>query len=134
VNRKTILLLPLLLSVMLPGLSRAVSSDVSPTAKSEIDHLFEYLETCGCSFCRNGTWYNDMKAVRAHAELKYRYFADKGRIHSAEDFIKWAGSRSEMSGKPYLVRCGNGQVVPASQWFTDELYRYRKGKSPPSPE
>jgi hypothetical protein len=135
VNRKAILLLLLLsLPLTLPGLSRAVSSDVSPTAQSEINHLLEYLETCGCDFCRNGAWYSDMKAVRSHAELKYRYFADKGRVHSAEDFIKWAGSRSEMSGKPYLVRCGNAPVVTASQWLTDELNRYRKGKSPPSPE
>jgi hypothetical protein len=132
VNRKMIpLLLTLLLWVMLPGLSRAVSSELSPTAKSETDHLLGYLETSGCDFFRNGTWYSDMKAVRAHAELKYRYFADRGRIHSAEDFIKWAGSRSEISGKPYLVRCGNSPVVPASQWLTEELYRYRKDRPVP---
>jgi len=133
VSRKTTVLLVLLsLPLLLPGLSGAVSSDISPTAKSEISHLLEYLETCGCDFCRNGTWYSDMKAVRSHAELKYRYFVDKGRIHSAEDFIKWAGSRSEMSGKPYLVRCDNTLVVPASQWLTDELNRYRKDR-PVSP-
>jgi len=133
-RRTTPLPLLLVLLLLLPGFSWAVSSDVSPTAKSEINHLLEYLETCGCDFCRNGTWYSDMKAVRAHAELKYRYFMDKGRIHSADDFIKWAASKSEMSGKPYLVRCGAGPAVPASQWLTDELYRYRKDKPPPSPQ
>jgi hypothetical protein len=133
-RRTTPLPLLLVLLLLLPGFSWAVSSDVSPTAKSEINHLLEYLETCGCDFCRNGIWYSDMKAVRAHAELKYRYFMDKGRIHSADDFIKWAASKSEMSGKPYLVRCGAGPAVPASQWLTDELYRYRKDKPPPSPQ
>jgi hypothetical protein len=71
-----------------------------------------------------------MKAIKDHVELKYRYFMDKGRIHSAEDFIQWAASRSELSGKPYLVRCGNGSAEPTAQWLNEELNRYRKSKSP----
>jgi hypothetical protein len=108
----------------------AASADISPAAKLEITHLLEYLETSGCQFCRNGTWYDNMKAIREHAEMKYRYFVNKGRIHSAEDFIQWAASRSELSGKPYLVRCGNGSTEPTAQWLNEELDRYRKNKLP----
>jgi Family of unknown function (DUF5329) len=102
------------------------SDELSPVARGEITHLLDYLEKCGCQFNRNGTWYEDTKAVRGHAETKMRYFIGKGKIHSAEDFIMWAGSKSELSGKSYLVRCGNGFPIPTSQWFTDEIERYRK--------
>jgi hypothetical protein len=116
--------------LILPGSSFARPAELSPATKSEISHLLDYLETSGCQFCRNGRWYNDMKAARDHAERKYRYFAEKGRINSAEDFIKWAVSKSELSGKPYLAKCGNGPEEPTAQWLTDELDRYRKGRSP----
>jgi hypothetical protein len=108
-----------------------VSAEISSAAKTEISHLLEYVETSRCQFCRNGAWYDDMKAVREHAELKYRYFADRGRIHSAEDFIAWVASRSEMSGKPYLVRCGNAPAQPTAQWLTGELERYRRSRMAP---
>jgi hypothetical protein len=124
------LLTCLLFLLILPGSSSARPAEFSSATKSEISHLLDYLETSGCQFYRNGTWYNDMKAARDHAEQKYRYFAGKGRIQSTEDFIKWAVSKSELSGKPYLVKCGNGPEEPTAQWLTDELDRYRKGRSP----
>jgi hypothetical protein len=111
---------------ILSGMARA---DVTAAAKPEIQHLLDYLETSGCRFFRNGKWYTDMKMVREHAEKKLSYFAGKGRIHSAEDFIELAASKSELSGKPYLVRCGEGPVVTSAQWLKDELDRYRKVES-----
>jgi hypothetical protein len=126
--RTAALLTFLLFLLVLPAASSARPAELSSTARSEISHLLDYLETSGCQFYRNGTWYTDMKAARDHAEQKYRYFAEKGRINSAEDFIKWAVSKSELSGKPYLVKSGNGPEEPTAQWLTDELDRYRKGR------
>jgi hypothetical protein len=50
----------------------------------------------------------------------------KGQINSTEDFIKWSASKSEMSGKPYLVKCGDGSPPLLAQWLSDELERYRR--------
>jgi hypothetical protein len=72
--------------------------------------------------------YQVTKAVREHVELKYGYFMKKGQIKSTEDFIKWSASKSEISGKPYMVSCGNGSPLFLAQWLSDELDRYRREK------
>ena len=112
-----------------PGAS---GSDLTPVAEAEIRHLLDYLGSSHCQFHRNGKWYTDMKAAREHAEKKLAYFSRKERVHSAEDFITWAASKSELTGKPYLVKCGDGPVETAAQWLTDELERYRKNERAPS--
>jgi hypothetical protein len=102
------------------------ATGVSPVTKAEIEHLLSYMGQCGCRFCRNDTWYGDPQKIRDHVERKYNYFMKKGQIESAEDFITWSASKSEISGKPYLVQCGNAAPFPVSQWLTRELERYRK--------
>ncbi len=92
--------------------------------EKEILHLFEYLENSNCEFNRNGTWYSTHKAVK-HIKKKYRYYMKKGLINSAEQFIDRAASRSSMSGKSYLVRCGDSGPVESSTWLTRELKRFR---------
>lgn len=109
--------------------SAVMSAELSAAAKAEIDHLLGYIEKSGCQFYRNGTWYADTKAAREHVELKYNYFAKKGRVNSTEDFIKWSATKSEISGKPYMVRIGSGSQMPVAQWLTEELARFRKGES-----
>jgi hypothetical protein len=106
--------------------SLATSADLTPVAKSEVLHLLSYIRQSGCQFYRNGKWYQDQDAICGHIQLKCDYFLEKGRINSAEDFIKWSASKSELSGKPYLVKCGSGSPMPLSQWLTEELDRYRK--------
>jgi len=113
-------------------MNSAASAEITGDGEREITHLLDYLGSSGCQFFRNGKWYSDMKTVRGHAEQKLRYFADKGRIHSAEDFIDLAAARSELSGKPYLVKCGKGPVETSAQWLKEELDRYRKGESTPA--
>ena len=46
-------------------------------------------------------------------------------IHSAEDFIALAASKSAMTGKPYLVRCDD-DTEPAADWITRELNDFRQ--------
>ena len=106
--------------------SLLLSSELSPAVQSEIQHLLTHIEQSGCEFYRNGIRYRDTKAVRDHVELKYGYFMKKGQITSTEDFIKWSASKSEMSGKPYMVNCGNGSSLLLAQWLSDELDRYRR--------
>ena len=111
-----------------PGASGA---DLAPAADAEIQHLLDYLGSSGCRFYRNGKWYTDMKTAREHAEKKLAYFSRKGRVHSAEDFITWAAYKSELTGKPYLVKCGDCPVETAAEWLTDELKRFRKSERTP---
>ena len=105
----------ILLLLSLLSLPPAVhSAELSPAIRTEIEHLLSHMEKSGCEFYRNGTWYKDPKAVREHVETKYHYFMNKGRINSTEDFIKWSATKSELSGKPYLVKCGDGQAAALS--------------------
>ena len=109
-------------------------AELSSAAQSEIAHLLGYIEKSGCQFYRNGTWYRDTKVAREHVERKYRYFVSEGRVKSTEDFITWAASKSELSGKPYMVKYGDGPPVTLAQWLTEELGRYRKETSTPRNE
>jgi hypothetical protein len=117
----------LFLSVLtvISGLGQPARAELTPAGQREVAHLLGFLEKSSCEFNRNGTWYRDMSAVRTHAEQKQDYFAKKGKINSAEDFIAWAASKSEMSGKPYTVKCGEGPVQTTSRWLNDELARFR---------
>lgn len=92
--------------------------------KQEIEHLFSYLETSGCQFNRNGSWYAAPDAV-AHIRKKYDYLADKNLVKTAEFFIEKAASQSSMSGKPYWVRCAGQAETLSSLWFGNELKAYR---------
>jgi len=87
----------------------------------EIQHLLEYIGGSGCAFVRNGVE-SDAVAAREHIRAKYSYV--KGRVGSAEDFVRLAASRSSMTGEPYVVRCGSSQFQSAD-WLTAELRRYR---------
>ncbi len=102
------------------------AAELTQAARSEISHLLDFIERSGCEFYRNGTWYDDATAAREHVERKYDYFRKRSRIDSAEDFITWAGTKSEISGEAYAVRCGKAPPVPMSKWLKEELERYRK--------
>jgi Family of unknown function (DUF5329) len=103
------------------------------SAAAEIDHLFAYLGSSGCTFNRNGTWYSAAQAVE-HLRGKYDYLLTKGFVTTAESFVDQAASRSSMSGKPYLVRCGSAQPIESGPWFHAELTRYRYAKRPTANE
>ncbi len=133
-TRTAVMVMLFLAFATLPVPLPALSLDLSSAARSEIAHLLAYMEKPGCQFYRNGTWYGDTKVAREHVERKYHHFAAKGRVASAEDFITWAATKSELSGKPYMVKSGDDAPVPLSQWLTGELGRYRKGAVPPRNE
>jgi hypothetical protein len=92
----------------------------------EIQHLLDYVGGSGCTFVRNGLE-SDAAAAREHLRAKYDYA--KGRVSSAEDFIRLVASRSSLSGEPYVVRCGSSRSLSAD-WLTTELHRYRGGAGP----
>ena len=66
--------------------------------------------------------------LRVLSKRRLVYHLYELKINSAEDFIKWAGTKSEKGGKPYMVRCGNEAPIPTSKWPARELKRYRRQK------
>ncbi|MDR5753038.1 MULTISPECIES: DUF5329 family protein [unclassified Caballeronia] len=56
-------------------------------------------------FNRNGTWYSGMEA-KAHLLAKLHYLENRTTLTSTEQFIELAARKSSVSGKPYLVQCG----------------------------
>ncbi len=101
----------------------ASSSLVLADIQDEIQHLLQFIESSGCEFERNGTVY-DSKEARSHIERKYDYI--KSRVDDAGDFIKYAATKSSMSGNKYQVTC-NGKQQTSAGWLHNELSKYRAG-------
>jgi len=105
-------------------LAATAQAQPAPETQAEVARLLDYLQHSGCRFQRNGSWHDPTEA-RAHLERKYRYLLDKGMVDRTEDFIARAATESSISGRPYLVRCGDGEPVPSAQWLGAELRRLR---------
>ena len=104
----------------------ALPASAAPSAATqrEISGLMQALETSGCRFQRNGTWY-DAVAARGHLQRKYDYLLKRDMVDSSEQFIERAASRSSMSGKAYKVSCSGAPEQDASAWFLQQLRRLR---------
>jgi uncharacterized protein DUF5329 len=93
-------------------------------AQTEINYLLGYIENSACEFFRNGSWY-DAKKAAGHLRDKYAMLTTGDGIHTAEDFIEQAATKSNLSGRPYQVRCSGATAVATNQWLHDILARYR---------
>jgi hypothetical protein len=107
----------------------------SPTAapvRAEIDALMNKLQTSGCQFNRNGSWYTGAEA-KDHLLKKLSYFEDHGDVKSTEQFIELAATKSSMSGKAYQVKCGAEPAVESQRWLTTQLAALRAASVKPKP-
>ena len=122
-----------ILVVVLANLScsLAFAAPAAAPVRTEIDLLLGRLQASGCEFNRNGTWYSGADA-RDHLLRKLEYLEDKTTVQSTEQFIELAATKSSISGKPYLVRCGSAAPVESRLWLTGQLATIRatgsKGK------
>ena len=96
--------------------------------QAEVRQLLDFVAASGCQFQRNGEWH-DARAARAHLERKYEYLRERKLVPDAETFISRAATESNLSGKPYQVRCRNAQPIPSAQWLNAELKRLRAGQA-----
>ncbi|WP_043358657.1 DUF5329 domain-containing protein [Cupriavidus basilensis] len=115
----------LLLATVLAVPMAPAAAAPPPATQAEVTHLFAYLAGSNCQFNRNGSWFSAPDAA-AHLKKKYDYLADKGVIGTSERFIELGASKSSVSGKPYLVKCGQAQPVESAPWLGAELARYRQ--------
>jgi hypothetical protein len=76
----------------------------------------------GVVFVRNGVDAAPAEAAR-HLRDKYAYF--RHDIATAEDFNRLAGTRSELTGQPYLVRLPTGAQRLAADLLHEQLREVR---------
>lgn len=103
------------------------SSQAAPlpaAARAEVDALLTRLQSSGCQFNRNGSWYNGADA-RTHLLRKLEYLEKKDLVKNAEQFIDLGASTSSSSGKPYMVKCGAAAPVESKAWLNAELKAIR---------
>lgn len=106
-------------------LAVSLAFSATPQANTEIEQLLQALKTSGCKFQRNGTWYEAPRAAE-HLRTKLDYLQGRDRIHSAEDFIRLAGTKSSMSGKAYRVACPEQPEVDCKGWLETKLREIRE--------
>jgi hypothetical protein len=116
----------LTISFLLATFMASVHAAESATTKQEIAHLFTSLESSGCQFSRNGSWYGAKEAA-GHLQTKYQYLQDKDMVPSAEKFIERAATQSSLSGKAYQIKCADNVTQPSAPWFQAALLKYRTG-------
>ncbi|OOZ39270.1 hypothetical protein BOW52_07475 [Solemya elarraichensis gill symbiont] len=104
----------------------SASAGLQPAEQEAIDHLLNFVSQTDCKINRNGSYHDGPEAV-AHIQKKYDYFKDK--IGSAEEFIDYSATKSAMSGKYYLVQCGQEEPGTTREWLLDELGNYRSRKN-----
>jgi hypothetical protein len=100
------------------------AAELSVAAVKEITQLLERIEASNCAFMRNGSWYTPAEA-RLHLQRKLDYMVERKMLGSAEQFITDTASASSLSGRPYMVRCGNNEPMPSAAWLNAELRRIR---------
>lgn len=123
---------PLLALPLALLLQASTAAPLLPAARAEVDALLTRLQTSGCEFNRNGSWYAGAEA-RAHLLKKLDYLEGKSLVTTAEQFIEQGASASSMSGKAYLVRCAGKAPVESAQWLKAELQAVRSARAASSP-
>ncbi len=102
-----------------PGASADAAIESEP--QTAIEYLLAQVANSELEFVRNGKTHAGPDAAK-HMRRKYEHYAD--RIHSPEDFIELAATKSILSDKKYQVRDGDA-VIPTAEWLHDLLNDYQ---------
>lgn len=94
----------------------------SITMEEETQYLLEYIGNSSCTFTRNGKVYQPDEA-RSHIQRKYKHV--KKKVQTTEQVIKYAATKSSISGKVYTIKCPGEAAVPSAEWLSSELARFR---------
>lgn len=121
-----------ILSLLLVAATAVGAAPLPPASRADVDALLTRLQSSGCEFNRNGSWYAGAEA-RAHLLKKLEYLEGKDMVGTAEQFIERGASTSSMSGKAYLVRCPGKAPVESATWLKAELQQVRAARAASSP-
>lgn len=100
------------------------SESLPEASTTEIEYLLDRVSRSEHTFVRNGDDHPGPEAA-SHMRRKYAHFLKKGKIRDTEDFIDLAGTKSLMSGDPYILRLTDGSEVRTADWLRAELGAYR---------
>lgn len=114
------------LALLMMIVTNSAYADVQPEQRHEVDYLLDFVKNTSCQINRNGQYHDGKKAL-AHIQKKYDYFRDK--IGTTEQFIEYSATKSTISGKSYLVKCGNQRPQETRNWLLDELKKYRQNSN-----
>jgi hypothetical protein len=98
--------------------------------EATVAHLLDRVKTSDAVFIRNGKEHSARDAA-AHMRKKYEHF--KKDIKTPKDFIRLAATRSLLSREAYMVRTGDGRLLPCAQWMKGLLKTCRPRTGPPMP-
>ena len=94
-------------------------------ASEEMTVLLQRLESSGCQFQRNGTWYSAQDA-RAHLQKKLDYIKPKLASSTTEEVIDLIAAKSSVSGVSYQVKCHGSQSLESAKWLLAQLQALRQ--------
>ena len=107
----------------------ASAADRLPAEDARIEYLLAVVASLqDAQFIRNGTAYDSTAAVK-HMRTKLRIAG--GRVKTAEDFIRYCGSGSSVSGHPYEIRFPNGRLVLSADFLRQKLAEFDAGNRRP---
>jgi hypothetical protein len=100
----------------------ATATDRLPAEDARIEYLLAVVASLqDAQFIRNGTAYDSAAAVK-HMRAKLRLAG--GRVKTAEDFIRYCGSESSLSGQPYEIHFPDGRVVLSGDFLRQKLAEF----------
>lgn len=99
------------------------AAETEPLAKT-VDYLIAQVEKAeGVKFMRNDDEHTGKEAAE-HMRRKYNHF--KKEIKTPEDFIEKCAAKSELSGKPYMIKKSDGSTEKCQDWMKSMLEEHRK--------
>jgi hypothetical protein len=111
--------------VLSGNLIHARAAATHENVNETIGYLLDFVANSDSTFIRNGSSYNS-KEASAHIKAKYDYFQKE--IETPEDFIRLAATKSEFSGRPYLIRTKDGKEIETADWLGKALNDYRASR------
>ena len=108
-------------------LPQALNANGLPPAETkQVETLIGSVERItDAAFIRNGRAYNSATAAEF---LRRKWRQQEDRILSAEDFIEKIASFSSTTGRPYLIRFGDGREIPCADALRGELHKLRNNR------
>lgn len=90
--------------------------------KGRIEYVLGAVAKSDMTFIRNGEPHTGKEAAD-HMRAKYEHYQKD--IKSVEDFIRLAGTKSLVSGKPYLVKTKEGKEQRSDEWLRSLAASYK---------
>lgn len=106
---------------------RGLGAEGLPAAeKTKIEALLTHVGGLdGAKFIRNGKDYDANDAVKF---LRGKWEANTRKILSAADFIAVAATRSNTTGRPYMIRLKGASPAPCAGYLTTQLRKLEAEK------